>query len=197
MKLVIEGMDGVGKSTIAKRVADTYHMKYVDGLLKTYFEDKGFSQDEIAAIVKGIESFYDHQDSRIRTWIMGFANIFNLLNYQEDVVIDRHCLTTFFYNGDDRSRPLYKVMQQIAGKPDLIIILTATPETRIQRLKHRDADDRDLQEKKKLSDGYDQFIEAANILDVPYQLVATDQRDEDQVFQAVCQVIDAYKKTGK
>ena len=79
MKLVIEGMDGVGKSTIAKRVADTYHMKYVDGLLKTYFEDKGFSQDEIAAIVKGVESFYDHKDSRIRTWIMGFANIFNIV----------------------------------------------------------------------------------------------------------------------
>lgn len=197
MKLVIEGMDGVGKSTIAKRVADTYHMKYVDGLLKTHFEDKGFSQDEIAAIVKGIESFYDHKDSRIRTWIMGFANIFNLLNYPGDVVIDRHCLTTFFYNGDDQSKPLYKVMQQVAGKPDLIIILTANPETRIQRLKHRDAADRDLQEKKKLSDGYDRFIEAANLLDVPYQLVATDQRNEDQVFQAVCQVIDAYKKTGK
>lgn len=128
---------------------------------------------------------------------MGFANIFNLLNYPGDVVIDRHCLTTFFYNGDDQSKPLYKVMQQVAGKPDLIIILTANPETRIQRLKHRDAADRDLQEKKKLSDGYDQFIEAANILDVPYQLVATDQRNEDQVFQAVCQVIDAYKKTGK
>lgn len=196
MKLVIEGMDGVGKSTIAKRVAEAYHMKYVDGLLKTYFEDKGFSQAEIATIVKGIESFYDHKDSVIRTWIMGFANIFNLLNYQEDVVIDRHCLTTFFYNGDAHSLPLYKVMQQVAGKPDLIIILTATPETRIQRLKHRNMDDRDLQEEKKLTDGYDQFIRAADILKVPYRLVATDQRDEEQVFQAVCQVIDAYKQMG-
>lgn len=32
MKIVIEGMDGVGKSTVAKEVARRLGAKYVDGL---------------------------------------------------------------------------------------------------------------------------------------------------------------------
>lgn len=192
MKLVIEGMDGVGKSTVAKKVAAFYHLKYVDGLLKTYFTDKGFSEAELAVLVRGIESFYDHEDSLVRTWIMGFANIFNLLNY-DDVVIDRYCLTTFFYNGDDRSRRLYTIMQEISGKPDLIIILAGSPKERRRRIQQRNADDRDLQQPEKLADGNRQFVAAAEELAVPYQVVETDGQDEEQVFQAVCKVIDAWR----
>ena len=54
MKLVIEGMDGVGKSTVANAISKRFNMKYIDGLMNTYFKDEGFSEHELDIIHKDI-----------------------------------------------------------------------------------------------------------------------------------------------
>ena len=84
-------------------------------------------------------------------------------------------------------------MQEISGKPDLIIILAGSPKERRRRRQQRHADDRDLQQPETLADGNRQFVAAAEELAVPYQVVETDGQDEEQVFQAVCKVIDAWR----
>lgn len=196
MKLVIEGMDGVGKTTVAKKIAEKYNIKYVDGLMNTFFRDEGFSEEEIKVLNKAIEKFYNYNNSIIRTWIMGFANLFNLMNYKDDVIIDRHCITTFFYNGDKKSCRIYKIMQYLSGKPDLVIILVANPKERVKRIKHRNITDKDLSESIKLSYGYDKFIEIAKYLNLNYVTIQTDNLSLDEVIGKVSIYVEKYLKNG-
>lgn len=190
MKIVIEGMDGVGKSSVAKILAEKIGAKYVDGLMKGFLKESGLSDEDINVVKHAIDISTDNENSIIRTWMYGFANVFNLLHYEEDLVIDRHCLTTYFYNGDDESKDIYKFMQTIAGKPDLIIILRASEETRRQRICGRDVNDSDLLSEKKMCYGYDEIESAAKYLELNYAIVDTDDKDMNQVIDEIIEILE-------
>ena len=52
MKIVIEGMDGVGKSTVAKEIAYLLNAKYVDGLMINFFQEQGMTEQDTVIIKK-------------------------------------------------------------------------------------------------------------------------------------------------
>lgn len=189
MKIVIEGMDGVGKSTVAKEVARRLGAKYVDGLLMGFLQESGMMSRETETIRKVLDLFADNKNSVIRTWVYGFANLFNLMNYDGDVVIDRHCITTFYYNGDEDSKAVYQFMQTLSGKPDVVILLRATEETRRARISIRNPNDSDFLSERKMAYGYDKMEAAAKFLNLNYRIVDTDNKDAAQVIDEVMEII--------
>lgn len=191
MKLVIEGMDGVGKSTVAKEVANRIGAKYVDGLLINFFQENGLTNSDIELIKKALYLCSDNENSVIRTWIYGFANLFNMLHYDIDVVIDRHCLTTYYYNADELSKEIYKYMQNYMGKPDYVFILRATEQTRCNRIHKRNEEDPDLLNAKKMQYGYDELEKAAKELELNYHIIDTDDKVIEQVVE---EIIDITKR---
>ncbi len=189
MKIVIDGMDGAGKSTVAKALAEKIGAKYVDGLLLGYLRSEGFSENDLKVIRKAIDACSDNEISIIRTWLYGFANIFNLLHYDCDLVIDRHCLTTYYYNGDAESQRIFTFMQELAGKPDYIFLLRASTETRRARLNARNIFDPDLHCEMKMAYGYDKMETAAKSLNLDYTIIDTDNQTVDQIVNAIIQII--------
>ena len=193
MKIVIEGMDGVGKSTVAYELAKRLGAKYVDGFLLNYLHEQGMSKEETRIIHKAIDLCTDNENSFIRTWLYAFANLFNLLHYDCDLVIDRHCLTTFYYNGDNASKEIYKYMQQYMGKPDLTIILRASEETRRSRIYKRNKNDPDLLSETKMSYGYDLLEEAAKFLELEYRVLDTDNKTLPEVIDETMMIIEGWR----
>lgn len=189
MKIVIEGMDGVGKSTVAKEIARRIGAKYVDGLLVGFLQENGMSSSEIDSVRKAIELCSENENSIIRTWLYGFANLFNLMHYDTDLVIDRHCLTTFYYNGDENSMKIYRMMQELSGKPDIVILLRASEQTRRARITARNCLDSDLGNPRKMVYGYDEMENAAKLLNLSYRIVDTDDKDISQVVDEVLNII--------
>lgn len=189
MKIVIEGMDGVGKSTVAKEVARRLGAKYVDGLLMGFLQESGMTSRETETVRKVLDLFAENKNSVIRTWIYGFANLFNLMNYDGDVVIDRHCITTFYYNGDENSKKVYQFMQTLSGNPDIVIMLRATEETRRARISIRNPKDSDFFSERKMAYGYDNMKAAAKFLNLNYRIVDTDDKDIAQVIDEVIEII--------
>lgn len=190
MKIVIEGMDGAGKSTIAQIVSEKLNIKYVDGSLKRFLFDKGVSENDMNIFFKIRDLYSDFENSVLRTWSYGFANLFNLLHYDGDLIIDRHCLTTYYYNGDEKSKFLYKIMQEIAGKPDLVIILRASISIRVSRIRNRNKLDPDLLKKEKMVYGYDIMENAAKFLNLNYKIIDTDDKNIEQTVNAVVEIIE-------
>ncbi len=193
MKIVIEGMDGVGKSTVAREVANRLGAKYVDGFLINYLTEQGMSIEETKIIHKAIDICTDNENSIVRTWLYAFANLFNLVHYDCDLIIDRHCLTTFYYNGDDDSKDIYKYMQKYMGKPDLVIILRATEATRRSRICKRDINDPDLLSDVKMNYGYDQMEEAAKFLELDYKVIDTDNKNLNEVIDETMAMINNWR----
>jgi thymidylate kinase len=185
MKIVIEGMDGVGKTTLAKRLAQDLNMKYVDGLLHTYFEEEGYTKDEMEELNRSIYKFYNIKNSVIRAWFFGLGNIFNLQYYDGDVIIDRNCLTTYFWNADEQSKKIFPFIMEMAGKPDLVIVLVADPEIRYKRLYNRNPEDYDLTDDEKKVYGYDKFIEGAEYMNLNYCIVNADDCTADEIYEIV------------
>jgi len=196
MKIVIEGMDGVGKSTVAKELAHLLNAKYADGLMISFFQEEGLTENDTVIIKKAIDICSDKENSIIRTWVYGFANLFNMLHYETNVVIDRHCLTTYFYNADDNSREIYKYMQKFMGKPDFVFILRASEKTRRRRIRNRDVNDPDLLSEKKMQYGYDKMEEAAQYLELNYRIVDTDDKDMLTVVEEIINIIRGGDKHG-
>ena len=190
MKIVIEGMDGVGKSTVSHAIAEQLGAKYVDGLLCNYLYEQGMTLEEEKIVRKAIDLCTDNEVSIVRTWLYAFANLFNFVHYSGDIVIDRHCLTTFYYNGDEFSKDIYKYMQKYMGKPDLVIILRASVETRRARIRNRDKNDLDLLKITKMTYGYDKMEEAAKFLELNYKILDTDNMTLQGVIEKVMMIID-------
>ena len=193
MKIAIEGMDGVGKSTIAKKIADSNSMKYIEKPLIELFNTKTI--DGKTNLENICENIYNQQSELIKAWFFGLGNIYTFLKYNdEDLIIDRQFASNYLWNGTDKSIPIFNCMLELIGVPDLTIILFASVETRMKRLYNRNPNDFDLTDEEKKVLGYDKMIEFLEKFNIPYVVVNTENKNIDDVCNEVQNIIDLEKK---
>ena len=186
MLIAIEGMDGVGKTTIAKYISEKYDYKFIEKPLHFFYNDgaeTGYS-DFMNVAVK----LYDVEDSYLRLWYFSLGNLYvsRMLNKQ-NVVVDRHLVSNYYWNCNAESEFVFKTLLDACGVPDLTILLHASVETRMQRLKKRNINDPDLFDSDKKKYGYDKMLYVLNKYNIPYVLIDT----ENKTIKEVEQMIDA------
>ena len=95
MKIAIEGMDGVGKSTIAKKIAKEFDMIYLEKPLSELFGSDDINGMDVLSSVSN--KIYQFDDERIKAWLFGLGNIYAYLKYgDKDIVTDRHFVSNYF-----------------------------------------------------------------------------------------------------
>lgn len=180
MVIAIEGMDGVGKTTISKYISEKYKIRYVEKPIKYIFgKDTKEISNEMNAI---LSNFYDCDDPILKTWFFGLGNLLAIKNHEnEDIVIDRHFLSNFTWNSNEKCYPIYDLLVNYIGIPDLTIYLYADEAARIERLKCRDESDPDLAdintELNKVKDNL-QFMKKYNM---PYVFIDTTDMSVEKV----------------
>ena len=191
--IAIEGMDGVGKTTIAKRVAEDYNFKYIEKPLAYILDTKTLSgKKNLDEISKNI---YNFDDEILKAWFFGLGNLYTILKYKdENLIIDRHFISNYFWNGTEKSNKIFQTMIDLIGKPDLSIILYASPKTRLKRIYARNKDDYDLSDKEKHIEGYDKMLTFVNDFQIPYVIINTENKDINEVYQEVADIIKDMKK---
>lgn len=184
MKIAIEGMDGVGKTTIAKRIAEDNGLMYINKPLHYFFEDT--AESGYADLMKMANRLYNIEDPVIRSWFFGLGNLFCFRKFQDQgFVVDRHFVSNYFWNGSDESNKVYESMINIIGVPDLTIILYATLETRLKRLIKRDPNDKDINDPEKKVDGYDKMLKFVEQFQIPYLFVNTEEKTIDEIVNEI------------
>ena len=196
MKLAIEGMDGVGKTTIAKRIAEENGLIYIDKPLHYFFEDS--AEEGYRDLMQLANRIYDVKDPVVRSWFFGLGNLFCFRNFQhENFIVDRHFVSNYFWNGDEQSDKVFESMINIIGVPDLTIILYASPKVRMERLKKRNPNDKDINDSEKQVNGYDKMLGFLHKFNIPYIFVDTENKAIEEIVSELNDAISQLHLTDK
>jgi len=194
MKIAIEGLDGSGKTTVAKYISKFYNMKYVDKsfkyILSKYHEDTNLSNDEIRQYEKKI---CRTNDKLIKTLYYALGNIYDLRHEENNIVIDRYLGSNYFWNGDFETETIFSVLAKSSSNAVLTIILYASYNERVKRLKLRNPNDNDLNYDELQGEPYQKLIEFYKKYNLPFFVVHVDGKSISEVNQEVIQIIEGYK----
>lgn len=177
MIIAIEGMDGVGKTTTAKYIESKYSFKYVKEPLCELFN---LSNDDLLNIS---EEIFKYLDERVIAWYLALGDVFALSKYKNDnIVMDRHVLLNYFWNGTKNSEEIFNLQQSMFGKPDLTILLYASEDIRRKRIEKRDPNDPDLKKEDMWINGYDKMINYLKKYNYNYVLIDTNNLSLGETF---------------
>lgn len=189
MIVAIEGMDGVGKTTVAKSIQKDLGFTYVKDPLKELFE----IEDE--HLLRISEKVFTSASDQLIAWYLGLGDIYALEKYKDkNVVMDRHILLNYFWNGNEYTEEIFKSQVEIFGKPDLTILLEASSETRMKRIRDRNINDPDLNKPTMKEYGYDKLISFLDKYNYNYKVINTDNLNIEEVITKAKQIINDYIK---
>lgn len=142
MHIAIEGMDGVGKTTVAKKLSEILGFKIIEKPLHYLFDDNG----EITNYVKFRDYINMQVDNdALRAWFYGLGNIFLYHRFKdENIITDRHFVSNYYWCGEEDTECIFQCMIDLIGKPDFTFLLYASEEEGAMRIKMRDFNDPDI-----------------------------------------------------
>ena len=187
MKIAIEGMDGVGKTTIAQELAKRNNYTYIGNAIHqlfgiTYKDSSYYKMFQS----KEDEIFLRSGNDIIRAWLCSLGNIYTATQVKDkDIIVDRHILSNFQQNGTRENIKIYQTLIELIGIPDMSVILYASPEVRLERIYNRNKEDKDLRDKSIITDEYNKMIKFAEKFKMPYIVINTERKSIENIIQEI------------
>ena len=196
MFISVDGGDGVGKTTLVEKLAAYYDLYYLKKPIDTFLcvKEPNDIRHRISKLVQKIV----YEVNKSEKLKVAF-NSSLLLHYKkqlenEDVIVDRGMLSCYMFNGDETTEPTFDKYIKKGLEFDICFFLTASPETRRERMLKRNPNDEDLKNGNldKLTAGQAKAIKYAESRGIPVAVIDTDGKDQDQVFEEARQIMDMY-----
>lgn len=183
MFVAIEGMDGVGKTTISKRLAEYFGMEYIEKPMQKFLNISDNDYNDLCIKV------WTSKNPNTTAWFFSLGNIVSRY-FSEDVIVDRHILSTYYWDSVNTDEKVFELMATGEVIPDITFILYSGIETRINRMKARNKNDSDLKESRTLEFGYDKMIDFAKRVNMPFILINTEDKNEEEVFSIIVEILN-------
>lgn len=185
MIISVDGADGVGKTSLAKKLSQALGFEFVGhplwAMLKIKSKDSKkykFAHRVQRAIFRFKES------SKLVSEV--FCNLllrFKNKNRNRNIVLDRGFLSTLIYNLSPKTIKIFDRYVRRGADFDVNILLTCSKEERIERIEKRDKHDLDLKFKKVYNLDADQTAEYAKSRNLNCIVIDTTKKTEQQVFE--------------
>lgn len=190
MIITIDGYDGTGKTTLAKKLALRYKFNYLDKpFIKKYQIENGCSYNEAIRITSAMEKklFNECTPSQIATfycsaieWVKNYTNF--------DIILDRGLLTTYAVVGDIETAYVFEEFIKKGAFHDASIYLIANDEERIRRIYKNNPDDPDLNYPVKWRNNDLEIF--ADKMGLNYYRLNTNNKTKEDVFFEACLIMD-------
>ncbi len=195
MIISIDGYDGTGKTTLAKKLAKKYDFSYMEKPgVYMIMEKENCSFEEASLLLKTKEKelFSKGDKQEITEFYCGVLSWLN--NYSEtlNVVLDRGFLTTYAVIGYPETEYLFDYYLEKGAFLNGSIYLTAKDETRIKRIFAKNPNDIDLKFPLKWHEN--NLEEYANSRKLNYFKIDTDGITPDEIFEKSIIIFDDFLK---
>ena len=190
MVIAFEGMDGVGKSSVAKLFAENNNFIH--------------ESQKITRLLKVDPVTFKEFVTRIRTsrnkQLSAMFYVFRcMLDNDEpstNTVVERTIASLYYFEKYNLSEDIWRHIVTLGTIPELIFVLYASPETRYKRIHNRDQNDSDLQSSEALSDGYSDMIGFYKKYNIPYIGINTENISLESVTEICSDIYSRYSRLG-
>ena len=183
-----EGLNGVGKSTMAKKFAEEFDYKYVSRPIYNVFGvDYNYLGAEYKIATQVENRIYNQNNNyELKAYLTGLGLLYahKVMN-NENLVIDRDLLSNFSYNGTNKSLPLFEAFLKMGVYPDITFLLYASKDEITKRMIKRNSNDPDLTDTDVINQSYEKIFKFINSYNLPAIVIDTTQKDEEQVFEEI------------
>lgn len=188
MLISIEGMDGVGKSSVLSHVSSSLEIPIVEKPMKRLLSLDDSHSREITHKIYGKYS----KNIQAMYYLMGYLTVLED-SKKEDLLLDRGFMSTYYFSYCEETATVFDMFVYNYGLPDVTILLYASIEERIKRIKDRNASDNDLKKQRIYTDGYDKHFEAIKKYNIPCLVINTENLSVTETSNLVLKIINMVK----
>ena len=186
MHIAIEGIDGVGKSTAAHKLAQRLGFLLVEKPLHYLFDEKGNDDNYIR--IRDIVN--KSRNKKYTGWFYGLGNIFLYEHFKnQNIITDRHILSNYCWSGDESTDYIFDAIFKSIGAPDFTFLIYASPQVVAERLKKRDTADPDLKKVTYIETAYKKMQSILYKYDMPGLVIDTSNMNEDEVVEKMIKTL--------
>jgi thymidylate kinase len=143
MHIAIEGIDGVGKTTLARKLAKDIGFHCIEKHLHALTD--GDDIDDIPNYMRITSHVNASDNATFRAWFYALGNLYLKEHYQNtNIVTDRYFASNYSWNGTPENEFIFEKLMELLGKPDITFLIYANPGVRAERIRRRNPNDPDL-----------------------------------------------------
>ncbi len=190
----IEGMDGVGKTSTSKFVAERLGFTFVEKPLH-YIVDEGEDTTNYRKIAKAVNA---DPDRNFTAWYYGLNNIYVYDRFRGvNIVTDRHIVSNYAWSGTDFNDDIYDLILKKIGAPTLTIILYSDKDSIIRRLRKRNPEDQDIARAAESERIYSRMVNFCQKKKMPYVLINSSHLTLEETADEIIKKYKEITENGK
>lgn len=185
----IESTDGVGKTTIAKALAQKLNYEFTEKPVHQLFD----SQNSMDIYLNMADNIHSIDNKNLRAMFYGFSNmLLQEVSQNKNIVTDRHILSNLCWQKTVENKEIFDFIVKNTKLPDLTIILTADEETIRNRIKNRNPNDPDLLKVHLSQHEIKTIINYAKEYNFTYHVIDTTNKTVDMIVDEIIVVYNLF-----